>query len=300
MIMKNIRTFGFLSILTMTGLTTTSVIANPIEPTRYYPTEVNRAYERFIAQRNQTCKLEAAPDDCLAAANADYANRAKVAQDFSTPLDAEFFRINAEVYNCKGEGVEGYSYVLFANENTLAKKRINALLEPLLPSDDEQEPDEYSDENKCMYYEGENNQQLTFASRGYLSVYTKNWIYFYGAAHPMHNSSSQHFNLRTGELLTKHDIFNDTAITPLSQLCVASLAEQMDMPVAQYEKGFGADVAEEFKSIQHWNFTTQNARIEFPPYMAGSYADGFMQCEFTYNQIAPFLTSQFITLLSSR
>lgn len=268
--------------------------------TAYYDLEVEAAFESFLNRTTTECE-EYQPSDpleCIRKAHEDYLSGWKLSENPNVRLQG-MTRVIAETYHCNGKCIEHFSYLLFAPEDTLVKKRVNALLEPLIEPKTARPPDEFSDEGECMANEFHSYQQIHYINDRYLGINHKGSAYFFRAAHPMHYGHSQHIDLRSGEVIPTESIFTRNNMQPLVEKCIKHLAKETEFELASYEEFYGEDVRAVFHDANYWAFTPAMARIEFPPYTAAAYAYGFMRCEFPFDQVKPFLSETFIKLITA-
>lgn len=120
-----------------------------------------------------------------------------------------------------------------------------------------------------------------------------------GAAHPNHDGHNLHFDMASGKLLTYPDIFQKKSLSPLIDQCIKNIAAQRENTEAEYREIYGESVKNGFATLDRWSFSANGATIEFPPYSAGSYSEGFISCEFTKEKIFPYLTESFLQSLKA-
>lgn len=267
------------------------------QATEFYDAEVDAAHRNWRNYHTRHCEYQDDAEACAANAQQVYRDSWKLNE--ATPLNANspLARVIAESSNCQGAGLEHYSYLQLHPQASLAQKRINALLEPLILPPSEPTADDFTEEGKCMYTEVDQHQTLVYASRNYVAVKAQNSVYFYGAAHPMHNGYTLHFDTDTGLVLQQDEVFNEGDITPLASRCVAQLAKETEMSADEYGEMYAADVYASFQDIERWSFTSSSASIEFPPYLAAAYAYGFLRCDFTAAELEPYLQESFLERL---
>lgn len=263
--------------------------------TQYYTKEVEAAYQHFLKNTPKHCQEYEANNvlECMRRHQEDYLSSWKISQKIIFKPIA-MTRVIAETYSCEGKGFDQYQYLLFTPEDSLVKKRVNALLEPLILTSENKEPDEYSDEGECLANETYEIQNIYYANDHYLGILHRGSTYFYRAAHPMHYGHSQHIDLKTGREIEPNSIFKRSKMPELLSECLVHLAKETEFELADYRQSYGVDVASNFSDPQFWAFSPFKARVEFPPYVAAAYAYGFISCEFAFEKIKPFLHDDFI------
>ncbi len=146
--------------------------------------------------------------------------------------------------------------------------------------------------------EGENRAggfTVEYRSPDLLSVMFDVDVDWTGAAHPMHYSSSYHYDLKRGKPLELRDFFapGSNYIAVISRLCARQIAEQKRKNgfTDIYEDGEAA-VVESLKQKATFYPTKNTLVFVFDPYQVGSYAEGFYVVEIPYSQLSSIINSQ--------
>lgn len=266
------------------------------QATAFYKSQVPVAHQRFLRTLIDHCLYdENSPAQCVDQAHKDYRAGWAISET-SLPQPPLMTRVRIASEHCGGAGFSEYSYVQYQPEDSLAKKRINALLEPLVVADDE----EQDDEGNCVANEFNQTQQLLHATERYLGVYESGWTYFYRAAHPLPFASMQHLDPSRGMVWDNQSIFANPQMNDLIAPCLATLIKATDIEADDYMSMYGEDVAAAFSDANRWQFTPTEAKIEFAPYEAAAYAYGFMHCEYPLEALKPYLHENFYSALLGR
>lgn len=278
------------------------VLFNEAKKATQYPDNVIRSQLAWVEKRNKKCNQAQDIDNCIATSTG--ARISEFSIDKGSRSNLPLVRILGTSYSKDDVAYLTYnfSYLLLSPADTPQKITINHLLEksfdpgknPLNKLPNISDSSEACDQD-TQY----TDQRLLFLSTKYLAIYSGEDSMVCGAAHPNRDGYNLHFNMAAGKPLTYPDVFTKKSIIPLMDICIRDIVAKRANPESDYRKNYGDSIKNGFESLGFWSFSENGATIQFPPDVAGIYAEGFTHCEFSREQISSYLTDSFMQLLQS-
>jgi uncharacterized protein len=137
---------------------------------------------------------------------------------------------------------------------------------------------------------------VTYASPRFISV-SDGFSEYAGGAHGIYGQILHHFDLKADRKVEFADMFAPGALDSIIPACEVLLT-QAKIERAVANGGTAADaegfdihgaVVEAVPVLSRWTFAAESAAVYFPPYAAGSYAEGEYECRMGLGFLKPLL-----------
>jgi uncharacterized protein len=275
---------------------TMSGIYTDIQNTGMYKNNLVRSQRSWLKQRDE-CQNREQVASCIKQSTENRINELSGKNRLNGRSDV-FINITGENYNNPDENIHVFSYPLFRKQATPAMKKFNADME------DRYKPHQdnimkYVEPAECDWSSADTTYQIHHYNGHYLGLETSLSTYGCGAAHGNQGVSETHYDLDKAAYITSKEALNGNTLGAAFQSCIDQLSSKPDAvtPRQEYIDSYGDGIRSTLSSIDAWTLYPDNAVVSFSPYIAGSYAEGFLTCEFKKEDMEKFLTPYMLNLI---
>ena len=264
-----------------------------------YPQSVARSQINWLAYRDESCLERSDMSLCL-----ELTMKSRVtyllAKNEINKYDEYFSNVVGENYNFQLNGSKYdtfiFSYPIFSSLDSESKKRFNENIENRYKSDNH-EVKRYVPPDDCEWSNVESTYKISYYNKKYLGVYFSEAYSSCGAAHPTYNSWNAHYDMEKSENLKFAEVFIDKELGNVYEECVNSLANEQDREIEEYKKEYNKNINSAFHNINNWEFSANEVKVLFDPYVAAPYSRGQLECSFSMKEANIFLTAYMTKLL---
>ncbi|HQQ74730.1 MAG TPA: lysozyme inhibitor LprI family protein [Pseudomonadales bacterium] len=275
---------------------TMSGIYTEIKNTGMHKNNLVRSQRSWLKQRDE-CQNQEQAANCMKYITEHRINDLSGKNSLNGRSDV-FINITGENYNNPDENIHVFSYPLFRKPETPAMKKFNADME------DRYKPHQdnimkYVEPAECDWSSADTTYQIHHYNGHYLGLETSLSTYGCGAAHGNHGVSETHFDLDKAAYITSAEALKPETLETAFQSCIDQLSTKPDASTSrqEYIDSYGDGVRSTLSSIDAWTLYPDNAVVSFSPYIAGSYAEGFLTCEFKKEDMEKFLAPYMLNLI---